>query len=232
MIKKYSTDKIAEIYRLAKFAELSAGIFHDLNTPINYIYLELSKIDLSKYPQIKDAIEKLKLLTNHIDTLLYYGKDYLSQKQSFNKFNINKEIVNAIKILSYKARKYDVKINYTQNKTVNIYGCSVQFYQIILNIISNAIFACGQCSKDNKKVAISLQNKKYNVIINISDNGNGIVKKIQNKIFKPFFTTRKLGIGLGLTTSQYLIEKMFKGKISFKSKHHQGTIFTLSFPKN
>ena len=72
------------------------------------------------------------------------------------------------------------------------------------------------------------QDEKSRVIISIKDNGSGIDEEAQNKIFIPFFTTKKKGSGIGLSLSRQIM-RQHKGSISVKSKVNEGTEFILKF---
>lgn len=154
------------------------------------------------------------------------------QKESNSQtFSIINEIEETIQILSYKARKEGVIIKFNSNKDINIYGSVIKFNQVISNIISNAIEAYHSLNNNNKIVKINIRDDDTKIIIKISDNGCGIKNKNKSKIFEPFFSTKKennRGLGIGLSSSKYIIEKHFKGKIIIIT--HPETTFNIHIP--
>ncbi|WP_026707139.1 sensor histidine kinase [Flavobacterium frigidarium] len=79
-----------------------------------------------------------------------------------------------------------------------------QMEQVFINLLTNCIYALND--KEQKKVFISAEAKENRTFITISNNGKGIDPEIENKIFLPFFTTRKEGAGIGLTLSNNIVE--------------------------
>ncbi len=113
--------------------------------------------------------------------------------------------------------------------------------RVILNLINNAFYATGEKQKaESLKPAhnkyeplVSIETKKVNnhIEIKVSDNGNGIPKKISDKIFQPFFTTKPTGQGTGLGLSlAYDIVKAHGGEIRVKTREGEGTEFTIQLP--
>jgi nitrogen fixation/metabolism regulation signal transduction histidine kinase len=99
--------------------------------------------------------------------------------------------------------------------------------QVIINLMLNAIDAVK--NKENPQISIvASQNVNNRITIDIADNGHGIKPDLMDKIFMPFFTSKKEGSGIGLSLSRQIMQ-MHKGVISVKSKPEEGTVFTLMF---
>ncbi len=99
--------------------------------------------------------------------------------------------------------------------------------QVLINLILNAVEAC----KDSEDPKISISAKQSNegsAIINVSDNGKGIPDEIIDKIFIPFFSTKKNGSGIGLSLSQQIMF-LHKGKIQVNTIENIGTVIRLVF---
>lgn len=99
--------------------------------------------------------------------------------------------------------------------------------QVIINLMLNAMDAV----KENPEPEISILatlNSSNRIVIDIRDNGSGIKPDILDKIFMPFFTSKKHGSGIGLSLSRQIMH-LHKGSISVKSKPGEGTVFTLTF---
>lgn len=98
--------------------------------------------------------------------------------------------------------------------------------QVLINLIKNAIQAFDNQSE--KKIALSAHENDGHVIISVKDNGNGIDADALERIFVPFFTTKKTGSGIGLSLSRQIM-RQHGGQISVKSRLEQGTEFVLRF---
>ena len=81
-------------------------------------------------------------------------------------------------------------------------------------------------------VSISTKKMGTNISISVKDNGNGIPKKVLEKIFQPFFTTKPTGegTGLGLSLSYDIITKGHRGELKVETKEGEGTTFTIILP--
>jgi signal transduction histidine kinase len=107
----------------------------------------------------------------------------------------------------------------------------VCFHQIVANLVSNAIDAYGNADIPDKVVKVSLQQHRNIVRLEVQDYGVGIPSAHIDKIFNSFFTTKHVGegTGIGLATTQRLVEKEFAGTISVNSSPGQGATFTVEF---
>lgn len=99
--------------------------------------------------------------------------------------------------------------------------------QVLINLLLNAIDAV-KAMDDPQITVVASQNLNNRTMIEIADNGNGIKQDILDKIFMPFFTSKKTGSGIGLSLSRQIMQ-MHKGSITVRSKPDQGAVFTMIF---
>lgn len=102
-----------------------------------------------------------------------------------------------------------------------------QLEQVLINLITNSIYSLKNIS--DKKISIQLAQKDKRISIQITDNGQGVEKEIEKKLFLPFFTTRKEGAGIGLTLSKNIVEA-HGGYLYFTSENGK-TSFTIQLMK-
>ena len=108
--------------------------------------------------------------------------------------------------------------------------------RVLLNLYNNAFYAVSEKKKqqsDGYEPTISVSTKKTGnkITIGVGDNGNGVPKKVVDKIFQPFFTTKPTGQGTGLGLSlSYDIIKAHSGEIKVETKEGDGTTFTIVLP--
>ena len=99
--------------------------------------------------------------------------------------------------------------------------------QVLINLIKNAMDAVRE--QDNRVIKLlAFPGPNDRTLIHVSDNGKGIDLELQEKIFIPFFTTKKQGSGIGLSLSRQIM-RLHKGNITFQSEPSEGTVFTLTF---
>jgi len=99
--------------------------------------------------------------------------------------------------------------------------------QILINLLKNAMEALENFPKPNIDLSASLD-PRGRVVIQVRDNGPGISEEAQDKIFIPFYTTKKGGSGIGLSLAKQIM-RLHKGNISFISRPDAGTVFKLTF---
>lgn len=163
-------------------------------------------------------------LTSFIDTYRKLAELPLPNKKELNLINLIKDTLSLFK-QEFLSKK--IKVSFNSFLATNIYADKQQIEQVLVNLLSNSIYALSNIK--NKEITIDILEESNRIYLTISDNGNGITKKIKDKIFVPYFTTRKEGKGIGLTLSKSIIEA-HNGTIHFTSKKEK-TSFIITFVK-
>jgi len=120
-----------------------------------------------------------------------------------------------------------IKMNLHKYTNFTIYGYQNEFMQALLNIINNAKDALLNNAIGDRNITIDIYKKLSYIIIDISDNGDGIDKKSIDKIFLQYFSTKEKGHGIGLYMTKLIIEDKLNGKISYKQKE-KGSCFRIT----
>lgn len=223
--------------------DLLGIVAHDLRNPISSLImlgdaikdtLSSNKVETTEIMEYAHDIEitskrTLDILTNLLDVNSFESGKF---KISIKKLSINKVIRKVL----------EAQNDYAVSKEINIISKvrSIEYFiqadesaaeQVITNIVNNAI----KYSPASKKVVISLNKDKGKVLFSVKDNGPGISKSDQEKLFTKFAklnnkpTGGEIATGLGLYIVKKLMEKM-KGEVTYKSKPGSGSEFTLAFP--
>lgn len=241
-LRQTAADKINQLYRLAEFGRLSSGIFHDLINPLTAVSLNLEQVKDNSSDNISPAKQYLNqalLATQRMENLIAGIKKQIQRESSITSFEIKEEIEQIIQILAYKARRANVLIKLEAEDKIKLNGDPVKFGQIISNLLANAIEATEENdalkSTLETPVIINVATKDDTVHISVRDQGVGIIPENLEKIFEPFFSTKKetgRGLGLGLASTKNIVEKNFSGTISVDSQRGQGSCFLVSLPLN
>ena len=218
--------------RLGILGEITAGIAHELNTPLANIlgFAELLKDDLT--PKSKQSEDVDKIIKNAIFSrevvkkLMFFACE---MPQEMKSVNLVPNIKNAINLLDATFRKEQVKyIVKIEEEEMWLKADPIQLTQIIFNLLINAIYF----SPVNGLVTIEAKTTANEIILKISDEGIGFTTDDLNKIFQPFFTTKPTGDGSGLGLSVvHGIVASHKGKITAENNINKGAIFTVILPK-
>lgn len=111
---------------------------------------------------------------------------------------------------------------------ISLFADRIQIEQVLINLLKNACEAC--IRKSNRKIVVRAEIHGIgNVTLAVSDNGEGILPDVLDKIFVPFFTTKTSGSGIGLSLCKQIMT-LHKGSITVKSEMGKGSCFTLIFP--
>lgn len=229
-LERVQMEKMKEVSRLAEFGRLSSGLFHDLINPLTALSFNVEKIKKSQNDchlrEIEKDLDEAFIVTKKMRQFIKSIHKQTHHKENKELFSLNQEIDEVVRVLTYKAQKNNIQINTSHDKEIKILGDPVRFSQIILNLVSNAIDSY-PLNNEFKKIDISLCKNKDCINLYIKDYGKGIPKKVQNKIFTTFFTTKENGTGVGLSLVKNIIEKDFNGRIYFKTSENKGTTFII-----
>ncbi|WP_055436757.1 sensor histidine kinase [Lacinutrix algicola] len=218
--------------RLGILGEITAGIAHELNTPLANIlgFAELLKEDLTtnnKQTNDVDKIIKNAIFSREVvKKLMFFACE---MPQEMKRVNIVPNVKNAINLLDATFRKEQVKyIVKIEEEEMWLKADPIQLTQIIFNLLINAIYF----SPVNGLVTIEVKALKNEIVLKIIDEGKGLSTDDQNKIFQPFFSTKPIGDGSGLGLSVvHGIVSSHKGTITAKNNKNKGAIFTVTLPK-
>ncbi len=217
--------------RLTILGEMTAGVAHELNTPLgNIVGFSEFIIESTEENSTKKDAQKIKQSALHareiVKKLMLFSCDIPQKLSSTALADVLKE---AIDLLGPLLRQHEISIEFSNSVSdARALIDRIQFTQVVFNLLSNAI----QASEPGSVIDMSLSEKNGYVTIMIQDFGCGIPLAIQDKIFDPFFTYNKKGSGNGLGLSVvHGIIKQHKGRIQFSSQEGEGTTFVLSIPK-
>ncbi|MBR9846767.1 MAG: sensor histidine kinase [Algicola sp.] len=219
--------------RLSILGEITAGIAHELNTPLANIlgFSELLKDDLKSNPKAISDIDKI--IKNAIFSrevvkkLMFFACE---MPQEMKRVNLIIHIKNAIKLLDATFKKEQVKyIVKTEEDELWLRADPIQLTQIIFNLLMNGIYF----SPKNGLITIETFSVKNSIVLKISDEGPGFKKDDLEKVFQPFFTTKPMGDGSGLGLSVvHGIVASHKGTITAENITNRGATFTITLPKD
>jgi two-component system, NtrC family, sensor kinase len=226
-------EQLVQSAKLATIGKVTAGIAHEINNPLNNIYLtaEVLLEDLPNMEQddrmemVHDILNQAERAREVVHHLLAFSRS--RQVAILENIDLAGLIKQTLKFLKNQIRisQVAVQTEYPE-KQIQVGGNANQLQQVFVNIILNAIQAMGAGGLLSIKVD-SLDEETAQV--KISDTGPGIPEDVKKRIFDPFFTTKSDGTGLGLSVSNSIIED-HNGKIILDSEKGKGTTFNINLP--
>jgi len=227
--------------RISAVGEISAGIAHEIGTPLNIIsanveFLIRSNQNLQDCEEIQAIREQTSNITQLIKQLLNFSRE---RSPEFAPVNINQLIEKTVSLLNHRlqAANIETQLNLAPYMPT-VDGDTSQIQQILFNLIQNAQQAMEIGANDERRLKIAtdtafLPNDDFSqphIVITITDTGGGIRESDLPQIFTPFFTANKEGgTGLGLAISHRIIQRHL-GLLSIKNNSQKGVIATIRLP--
>ncbi|MBF0486652.1 MAG: hypothetical protein HQK98_00690 [Nitrospirae bacterium] len=238
---KEATAQLIQSAKLSALGELTAGIAHELNQPLNGIKIVcqsvLKDIQKGRHDQ-EELVTDLSDIVKQVDkmaAIIDHMRVFTRRTEAMNTeiLDINSVVEEPFKLLDQQLKNIGIII--TKNlapELPKIKGDVIRLEQVFINLITNARNAMRDDQKGEKRLTISTYPLAAGkVVIEIGDTGAGVPDNIKDKIFQPFFTTNApgKGTGLGLSVSKKIIEE-HDGIISVESTVGKGTIFRVMLP--
>jgi two-component system, NtrC family, sensor kinase len=218
--------------KLASIGLLSAGVAHEINTPLtgisSYVQMLQKKMTDVHFAKILEKIEtQTERVSRIIKNLLSFARN--PSDLAFHRVDLKDSLQEIISLIDYKLKNMNIELEMELAPIKAIWAQGERLQQVFINIILNALDAMPQ----GGRLRIELSESESDALIRISDTGTGIEERHLARIFDPFFTTKGVGKGTGLGLSiSYAIVKEHDGRMTVESRPDRGTTFTIAVPKD
>ncbi|MBI5027111.1 MAG: HAMP domain-containing protein [Nitrospirae bacterium] len=227
-------ERLIKAEHLSKIGHLASSIAHEIRNPLNFISLSIDHLKGKFPPEDKEKKEKfntlilnikdeIRRLNKLVEDFLNYGKPMKVKKQWSN---IGPLLEETVTLVRGEAEEQKITIK-TVTVPSSLYVDPELMKTCFLNIILNAFQAMPQGG--TLEITSLPAEKGFN--ISFSDSGTGISKEDLPMVFEPYFTTKKLGIGLGLALTRRIIEE-HSGSIEIESAPEKGTTVKIFIPED
>ena len=236
MVRKLeeSAQGLVRSEREGAWREMARQVAHEIKNPLTPMKLSIQYLQRA----INGDADNVKQLSQQVANTLVEQIDQLAKiAGDFGQFanigNVTLERFDLSEVLETLINLYNadssLHIDWQKTSTGNDYilADKSQVTRLFTNLIKNAIEASGE--SESIEITIRQYRQESYVVIAVADNGSGIPKEMQNKIFTPNFTTKSSGTGLGLAICKGIVEKA-NGAIWFETKEGIGSTFFISFP--
>ena len=212
-------------------AALSASIAHEINQPLGAMKTNSQHLNLlikgkKEKILIKNIIKDNDRAAKIITTL----KSMFSNNKSIYRSEIFDTFVQSLEpIFKESIKEKNIKIKFLLNSSAKVNMNTDELRQVFSNLIQNSIDALSLTSKKNKVIEIKTFTKNNKLFCSVTDNGPGISRKMQGKIFKLYESSKISNSGIGLWLSKYIITR-HKGSLSVNKAYLSGAEFLIELP--
>jgi len=230
-------EQLVQAGKLATLGELTTGVAHELNNPLNniglYVGNVIDRIRLGEddaEPLVADlekAMEQVRKATEIISHLRTFGR---AARVSIEQVDVDDVIERSLLLVheQLRLRGIEVELELCPDELL-VVANPIQLEQVFINLLTNARDALIDAKRKTIRIASSRDEERIRIAF--SDTGPGIPPELQQRIFDPFFTTKEVGAGTGLGLSiTYSILKEYGGDISVESRPGKGATFMVELP--
>jgi histidine kinase len=240
-------EKDAQLVQAAKMktlGEMSAGIAHEINQPLNAIKMGSEYLNLLIEQNREVSASQIRDMATEISQQVDRATDIINNLRAFGKksglvmerVDMNEPIRGVLSIIGrqFSIQRITITMELDENLPV-IKGHNNRLQQVFFNLLNNARDAIQEKMEKSPgmwgEIHVRTYSREGRVFASFADNGPGISESVRNKVFEPFFTTKQTGKGMGLGLAiTYGIVRDYGGTITIDSRPGEGTTFLLSFP--
>jgi two-component system sensor kinase FixL len=231
-------ERLTHVSRMATMGEMAAGIAHELNQPLSAIvtyaracerFLDRANPDLAETRSALHEIGEEALRAGEVIRRL---RQMVSGQESEQIATDLNELVEDLSVLAQAdARVHKTKLELDLAEGLPLVSADrVQFQQMLLSLVRNAVEALGEVPAAARKVTIQTARANDHLVeVSVSDNGPGVSPSITDRLFSPFITTKAAGTGLGLAISRTIVQA-HGGRIGHRPMTPSGACFFVRLP--
>jgi len=230
--------ELAHMNRRATAGEMSVSLAHELNQPLAAILINAETAQqILRHPtpdlrEIKDILDHIRRDDQRAAEVIGRLRSFLKRDPTERReLDLNATVGEVFRFLSVQALTHDVElVTQPSSADIRVKGDKVQLQQAILNLVVNGMDAVAHLPDDRRRVVGRTSLVDGNLaVVSIADTGDGILADKVTEIFKPFFTTKAQGMGIGLSIAHTIIEA-HGGRIWAENAPGCGAVFHVSLP--
>ena len=229
--------ELVHMSRLTAMGEMASALAHELNQPLSAIanYMKGSRRLLADRfdegaDQVRDAMDKAADQALRAGEIIRRLRDFVARGESERRVEDVKKLVeeaSALALVGAKDRGVRVRFAFAPRLDF-VLADKVQIQQVLLNLMRNAIEAMEDCAVRELTVATAPTPDDM-IEISVADTGTGLAPEVSAQLFQPFVTTKRQGMGVGLSISRTIVES-HGGAIAARPNSGGGTVFTFTLP--
>lgn len=226
-LRESQREELQQMYRVTELGHIGISLLHDLANNLTALQLEIEELE-GEYNSA--SIEHVRGITNYLGEIIESTRSRIHGTPHKRSFDIIEKTNETIAFLRYKAKRVAVDILWQPPATSWRYHADpVSYSQVLTLLIGNAIDACGGSPANIRRevtVAIGMRGSRLTITVG---SWSKIENNTRNNLFKPFETSKKTGMGIGLYIAKQTVASQLDGTLALRNTNHY-TEFTISLP--
>jgi C4-dicarboxylate-specific signal transduction histidine kinase len=207
--------ELVHISRLTALGEMASALAHEINQPLSAIanYLKGTRILLGRdevpHERVAEAVERAATEALRAGEIIRRLRDFVARGETERTIeSLPKLVEEASALALVGAKEHGIRVQYAFNPAVDlVLADKVQIQQVVLNLVRNAVDSLAESEAGERHLTIGIEAADEGMaLVRISDTGPGIEPDVAEKLFQPFITTKRTGMGVGLSISRTIVE--------------------------
>jgi signal transduction histidine kinase len=229
--------ELAHVSRLAIAGELTGSIAHEINQPLGAILSNADAADLilesggDRRAELRQILADIRRDDLRASEVIRRLRALLARHEVERlPFDLNDAVNDVAAVLGTEARHRGVNLEIRPAAAVAVVtGDRIQLQQVLINLVLNAMDALAEAPGPARTVRVSVEQTATGFVIEVRDRGQGIAAEQLPKLFDSFYTTKRKGMGLGLSIARTIVEA-HGGRIRAESTPGEGAVFRVELP--
>ncbi|MGV2496839.1 sensor histidine kinase [Pelagerythrobacter aerophilus] len=208
-------NELVHVSRLTALGEMASALAHEINQPLSAIanYLKGSRMLLARpdvpHERVADAVDKAATEALRAGDIIRRLREFVARGEIERSVeSLPKLVEEASALALVGAKEHGIRVRYAFSPDVDlVLADKVQIQQVVLNLVRNAVDALAESGSDQRELAISIEPVDDGMAqVTVADSGHGIAPEVAERLFQPFITTKRAGMGVGLSISRTIVE--------------------------
>ena len=231
-------NELVHVSRLTALGEMASALAHELNQPLSAIanYLKGSRMLLTRpevpHERVADAVERAANEALRAGDIIRRLRDFVARGETERSVeSLPKLVEEASALALVGAKEHGIRVQYEFSPEVDlVLADKVQIQQVVLNLVRNAVDALAESASPQRQLLVKIEPAGEGMTcITVADTGPGISPEIAQQLFQPFITTKREGMGVGLSISRTIVEA-HGGRIWAEPREGGGALFGFTLP--